>query len=125
MAHQVLGERRAVVPAAPRETALPLADRTPGTVPISDVQVRRGGTVSGRIVGAETSAWGAGSAYECVLDDGSATVVVVFVGRRTVAGLTTGSCIWARGVVGEHRGRRVMWNPDYGFELANADDLDA
>ena len=54
---------------------------------------------------------------ECVLVDGSGeAITLVFLGRRSISGLQSGSMLIAEGMVGKHRGKLAMINP--AFELA-------
>jgi len=50
---------------------------------------------------------------ECVLDDGSGGLSVVFLGRRYVAGIHLGTMLTVSGRVGAHHGRLAILNPDY------------
>ncbi len=52
-------------------------------------------------------------ALELVLSDGTGAMSVVFLGRRSVAGIGIGTRLEATGTVGELRGRLVMLNPTY------------
>jgi hypothetical protein len=40
-------------------------------------------------------------------------MLLVFMGRRSIAGLKTGTKLTASGVVGEHHGRPAILNPVY------------
>lgn len=50
---------------------------------------------------------------EAELFDGSGSIVLVWLGRRRIAGLEPGRRIIARGRVGEHQGRPAIYNPWY------------
>jgi hypothetical protein len=51
---------------------------------------------------------------ECVLVDGSGeAITLVFLGRRSMAGLHSGTQLLAEGMVGKHQGRLAMINPAY------------
>jgi len=52
-------------------------------------------------------------ALEADLYDGSGVVTLVFVGRRTIAGIEPGRRLRATGRVTTNEGRRVMFNPRY------------
>lgn len=52
-------------------------------------------------------------ALEAELYDGSGVVTLVFVGRRTIAGIEPGRRLRATGRVTTNEGRRVMFNPRY------------
>jgi hypothetical protein len=50
---------------------------------------------------------------EAELFDGSGSIVLVWLGRRRIAGLEPGRRIIARGRVGEYQGRPAIYNPWY------------
>jgi amino acid transporter len=50
---------------------------------------------------------------ECAIDDGTGTLVAVFLGRRDLAGVKVGSRIEVTGTVGVHKNRLAILNPDY------------
>ena len=50
---------------------------------------------------------------EAELFDGAGSIVLVWLGRRRIAGLEPGRRIIARGRVGEHQGRPAIYNPWY------------
>lgn len=50
---------------------------------------------------------------EAALYDGSGVVTLVWLGRRTIAGVKPGASMVARGRVSCHEGRRVIYNPRY------------
>ena len=51
---------------------------------------------------------------ECVLvDDSGEAITFVFLGRRTIAGLRSGTQMVAEGMVGKHKGKLAMINPSY------------
>lgn len=50
---------------------------------------------------------------EAELFDGSDCVQLVWLGRRRIAGIEPGRKLLARGRVGEHNGRRAIYNPWY------------
>jgi hypothetical protein len=50
---------------------------------------------------------------EAALYDGSGIVTLVWLGRRTIAGVKPGANLVAHGRVSCHEGRRVIYNPRY------------
>jgi hypothetical protein len=48
--------------------------------------------------------------------DPTGGVVVVFLGRREVAGIHCGTHLVVEGMVGEHGGRLAILNPEYEIE---------
>lgn len=55
-------------------------------------------------------------ALEAELFDGSATIELVWLGRRSVAGITPGRALDVSGRAVLHRGRMVMFNPRYSLQ---------
>ena len=52
-------------------------------------------------------------ALETELFDGSGVIVIVWLGRRRIAGIDPGRSIQVEGRIGEHAGVRTMFNPRY------------
>lgn len=52
-------------------------------------------------------------ALEAELWDGTATLRVVWLGRRRIAGIDPGRSVKVEGLVQEHDGERLMFNPRY------------
>jgi RecJ-like exonuclease len=50
---------------------------------------------------------------ECVIDDGTGTLLAVFLGRRELAGVNVGSRIEVVGTAGVHQNRLAVLNPSY------------
>jgi len=50
---------------------------------------------------------------ECTLVDGTGGITVVFLGRRTVAGIRLGTRMIVEGRAGSHHGKLAVLNPDY------------
>jgi hypothetical protein len=50
---------------------------------------------------------------ECTLVDATGGIVLVFLGRRHVAGIQCGTELAAEGMVGESGGRLALLNPEY------------
>jgi DNA/RNA endonuclease YhcR with UshA esterase domain len=51
---------------------------------------------------------------ECSIVDGSRqTLLIVFLGRREVPGLRTGTVVSVEGRIGTHRGQLAVVNPRY------------
>jgi amino acid transporter len=91
----------------------------PGTTPISELHYRRRARVSGRVRSVRIQPWGDVPSLECSLVDASGgEVTIVFLGRREVPGIRTGTQLVVEGMVGDRRGALAMLNPDY--ELLSA-----
>jgi hypothetical protein len=52
-------------------------------------------------------------ALEAELDDGSGTLVILWLGRRRIAGIDPGRSIQVEGRIGRQDGQRVLYNPRY------------
>ncbi len=50
---------------------------------------------------------------ECVVTDGTGSISIVFLGRREVPGISTGTRLVAEGMAGSHFGRLAILNPAY------------
>ncbi len=57
-----------------------------------------------------------GPGLEAVLDDGTASITLRWLGRDHIAGIEPGAFLRAEGTVLEERGRRVVLNPLYRFD---------
>ena len=94
-----------------------LADRSPvrdgGLVPIAAVGWRDRVTVQGRVRALRVAPQHDAPTLELVLEDASASLSVVFLGRRKIAGVKVGTHLEATGTVGLHRGRLAILNPQY------------
>lgn len=80
-------------------------------VPIGSVRWRERAKVRGRVRSLRVQPWAGVATLECVLIDDTGGLVLVFLGRRQVAGIELGRHVVAWGMVGEHRGYLAMLNP--------------
>ena len=86
----------------------------PGMTPIADLEWRQPARVAGRVKTVRIQPWAGAPALECVLVDRShQALTVVFLGRRAVGGVRTGSRMVVEGRVGKHHGKLAMINPVY------------
>lgn len=93
----------------------------PETTPIADLEWRKRARVAGRVKTLRLQPRSAVPTLECVLvDESQAAITLVFLGRRSIAGVRSGSFIAADGMVGKYEGRLAMINPLY--ELVNSED---
>ena len=107
-------------PTAAPETApgpvIPDAPLTPDAQPISTLQWRSRARIVGRVKSIRVQPMAEVPTLECVVVDGSGeAITLVFLGRRSISGLHSGSVLAAEAMVGKHRGRLAMINPS--FEL--------
>jgi amino acid transporter len=84
-----------------------------GCVPISTVRHRRPARVSGRVQAIRVQPRAGVATLECTLADDSGAILVVFLGRRQVPGISVGSRLVVNGVVGDHHGHEAILNPTY------------
>jgi amino acid transporter len=96
----------------------------PGSQPISALQWRTRARVTGRVKTVRVVPHSDVASLECVLVDGSGeAITLVFLGRRSIGGLRSGSTLTAEGMVGKHRSRLALINP--AFELLSSTDSGA
>ena len=80
---------------------------------IAGVEWREAVHVSGRVRSIRVQPRADVPTLECVVDDGTAGLSVVFLGRRNVPGIRLGTTLDVEGRVGTHHGRLAILNPDY------------
>jgi hypothetical protein len=103
-----------------KKPAAPTMPSVPGTQPISTLRWRTRARVAGRVKTVRVQTMSDQPTLECVVDDGSGEAITfVFLGRRSIAGLHSGTRIVAEGMVGKHKGRLAIMNPS--FELLTAE----
>jgi hypothetical protein len=86
--------------------------------PIGDVRWRTHARIKGKIRSMRVQPWADVASLECVVVDQSGGVLLVFLGRRKVAGIELGRALVAEGMVGQSRGYLAILNPD--IELLDA-----
>jgi amino acid transporter len=101
-------------------TSKPLkaTDRAPrhdieSITPIGDVRWRDLVRVKGSVRSVRVAPQRDVPTFECVVDDGTGTLLAVFLGRRGLAGVTVGSRIEVTGTAGVHQNRLAILNPSY------------
>jgi hypothetical protein len=90
----------------------PVAHKIAETVPRGRV------VVSGVIYSTRVTEHRGTASYECLLDDGTGEIGLLFLGRRRVAGLVFGTRCTIEGTARLEGGRLVVWNPLYRIEPA-------
>jgi hypothetical protein len=95
------------------------ASSTPTITPIGETHWRQQARVAGRVRSVRVQPWSGVATLECVLRDETGGIVLVFLGRREVAGIRPGARLVAEGMIGEHHGRLAILNPVY--DLAAVD----
>ncbi len=86
-----------------------------GVTPIADVVPRQLVTVVGEISSVRIVPRAGSPSLEATVSDGSGFLVVVWTGRRTIAGISPGRrlMLTGRGGPSGPRGRLTIFNPDY------------
>jgi amino acid transporter len=82
-------------------------------LPISDIRWRDRVTVEGRVRAVRVAPQHDSPTLELILDDGTASISIVFLGRRALAGVEIGTRMEATGTVGLHKARLAILNPQY------------
>jgi hypothetical protein len=84
------------------------------TAAISAVVPRRRTAVNGQVISVATFVrpW---VRFQAVIDDGTGSLTLRFLGRRTVPGLAPGAAVWAEGTPVTERNALVVLNPLYRF----------
>jgi hypothetical protein len=82
-------------------------------VPIGDVRYRQVVRVEGRVRSVRVQPRAEVATLECVLVDDTGALSVVFLGRRSIAGIDVGARLRVEGTAGESRGRLALLNPIY------------
>jgi hypothetical protein len=82
-------------------------------VPIASVRWRQRVVVEGRVSALRVVRTGATCTLECVVEDATAALSIVFLGRSYVAGVEIGTRVRVTGTAGRRQGRLAILNPDY------------
>jgi hypothetical protein len=93
-------------------------DRSPRTdtgavTPIGEVRWRDQVRVKGQVHSVRVAPQRDVPTFEVVLDDGTGTLLAVFLGRRELAGVRVGSRLEMVGTAGIHQNRLAVLNPSY------------
>jgi hypothetical protein len=81
-------------------------------IPIGDVRWRTRARIKGKVRSIRVQPWADVASLECVVMDATGGILLVFLGRRKVAGLDLGRSLVAEGMVGQSRGYLAVMNPD-------------
>ena len=102
------------------------ASAVPGTRPIASLQWRTRARVAGRVKTIRVQPLSEVPTIECVVvDDSGEAITFVFLGRRSIAGLRSGTQMIAEGMIGKHKGKLAMINPSYEVFSSGSGDEDA
>jgi RecG-like helicase len=91
------------------------ADTIPGSVRIADAPMRERIKIAGVIRRMTVFPMEGREALEALVSDGTGEVIVVFMGRRGIGGLSLGTRVVVEGVLGQQRGSVKMLNPRLEF----------
>ena len=84
-----------------------------GDVSIADAPDRELVTLRGTIRTVTVRPRGGVPALEAELYDGSGVLTIVWLGRRSIAGIGPGRSLQVRARIGVHDGLRIIYNPHY------------
>ena len=84
-----------------------------GLVPIAEAPDRELVTLQGTLRTVTLRPRGGVPALEAELYDGSGSLLVLWLGRRRIAGIHPGRAIRVSGRIGRHGEDRVLYNPHY------------
>jgi RecG-like helicase len=84
-----------------------------GCTPIAEVRYRDRVRVAGRVRSIRVAPLHDAPVLELELDDGTAALSAVFLGRRRLPAVDVGSRMIVEGTVGLHRQRLAVLNPSY------------
>ena|ERR671914_420236 len=87
--------------------------REEGSVPIRTCEDRQRVQLTGTVSCVTISPHGGHPALEVELNDGSATVTLLWLGRREIPGIDPGRPLKVWGRISCHDGRRLLYNPRY------------
>ncbi len=93
----------------------PQPTQTLSTTPLGEVVHRQRTRVKGRVRTVRVQPWAGVPTFECTLVDATGALTIVFLGRRSVAGVEPGVKLVAVGAIGTYQGRLAMLNPSYEF----------
>jgi hypothetical protein len=101
-------------PSRPARSAPVTVRQVGGTTPVAALEWRQPARVAGRVRAMRVQPLGGVPSLECtVVDSSGEALLVVFLGRRSIAGVRTGSQLLVEGMVGKHHGKLAMINPIY------------
>jgi RecG-like helicase len=91
------------------------ASRVPGAVRIAECPTRRPVKVAGVVKRITVTPIQGAESLEAVITDGTGEITVMWMGRRSIPGLTLGTHVIVEGVVAQDRAGRRMVNPKFEF----------
>ena len=91
------------------------AETVPDVTPIGDAEPRSVARIAGVVQALRVRPREGVQAIEAIITDGSGTVTAVWLGRRSVPGLSLGSKLILEGRLGGDRARLHVMNPQFEF----------
>lgn len=91
------------------------ASSIPGVVPIAEAPTRSRVKLAGVVRRITVRPIEGSESLEVLLFDGTGEVAVVWMGRRSIGGLSLGTRVVVEGVITEQRTRRKVVNPSFEF----------
>jgi hypothetical protein len=91
------------------------ASSIPGTTRIDEAPMRSRAKIAGVVRRITVRPLEGNESLEALISDGSGEVEVVWMGRRSIPGLSLGTRVVVDGVVGKLRGQLRMVNPTFEF----------
>jgi amino acid transporter len=85
----------------------------PGCIPIAEAKWRQRVRVAGKVRAVRVAPQHDAPTLELILVDGTASISVIFLGRRGLAGVGVGTHMSVEGTVGIHKTRLAILNPSY------------
>ena len=86
---------------------------TLGITPTTEIEPRQRVRLGGEVRSVRVVPRAGAPALEVTVSDGQGSATAVFLGRRTIAGITPGRKMTFEGVVGRDRNRNLVFNPQY------------
>jgi len=91
------------------------ASKVPGAVPIRDAETRTRSKLAGVVRRITVRPLEGHESLEALLYDGTGEVTVVWMGRRSIAGMSLGTKLVVEGMLAEQQGERRLVNPTFEF----------
>jgi hypothetical protein len=107
------GEGRGAAAPLPEAANGPDIVLVPGSTPIIEARWRDHVRVAGTVRSVRVAPLHDAPTIELLLVDAGGAISVVFLGRRTIAGIAVGTKLSVEGTVGVHRSRLALLNPVY------------
>jgi hypothetical protein len=91
------------------------AETVPGSTRIAEAPLRSRAKLAGVVRRITVRPLEGYESLEALISDGTGEIEIVWMGRRSIPGLSLGTKVIVDGVVGENRGERRVVNPTFEF----------